>query len=144
MSRPSNRQTAALASANCPVEIRVVAYHATYRADDRTEEVALSPRQPAMLERMGKVLDLTVVELIVTVVVVLGLISATALITARQGRRGLRQRLQALASRLGSDAPRKESPDLEEVLVHLERATDRADRSGGRSQLRGHSAPPRA
>ena len=88
--------------------------------------VALSPRQPAMLERMSKVLDLTVLELIVTVVVVVGLIVATALITARQGRRSLRQRLQALASRLGSDAPRKESPDLEEVLVHLERATDRA------------------
>jgi len=79
-----------------------------------------------MLERMSKVLDLTVLELIVTVVVVVGLIVATALITARQGRRSLRQRLQALASRLGSDAPRKESPDLEEVLVHLERATDRA------------------
>jgi hypothetical protein len=71
-----------------------------------------------MLERMSKVLDLTVLELIVTVVVVVGLIVATALITARQGRRSLRQRLQALASRLGSDAPRKESPDLEEVLVH--------------------------
>ncbi len=75
---------------------------------------------------VGKVLNLTVLELIVTVVVVLVLIGATALITARQGRRSLRQRLQALASRLGSDAPRKESSDLEEVLVHLERATDRA------------------
>ena len=88
--------------------------------------VALSARQPAMLGEVGKVLHVTVLELVVTVVVVIVLITATALVTSRRGRTGLRQRLQALASRLGADAPQKDAHDFEEVLIQLERATDRA------------------
>ncbi|MGD0944608.1 MAG: ATP-binding protein [Acidimicrobiales bacterium] len=75
---------------------------------------------------MGTVLHLTVLELVIAIVVVLGLIAATALVTAHRGSRSLRQRLQALASRLGADAPPKEAQDLEDVLVQVERATDRA------------------
>ena len=85
-----------------------------------------APLRPAMLGEVGNVLQLTVLELVITVVVVLALIAVTALVTVRRGRRSLRQRLQALASRLGSDAPLREANDLEEVLIHLERATDRA------------------
>jgi len=48
-------------------------------------------------------------EFVVTVVVVIVLITATALVTSRRGRTGLRQRLQALASRLGADAPQKDA-----------------------------------
>lgn len=69
---------------------------------------------------------MTVLELVAAVVVVIVIVTATALVSARRGRSGLRQRLQALASRLGADAPPREPRDLEEVLVHLERATDRA------------------
>jgi two-component system sensor histidine kinase SenX3 len=79
-----------------------------------------------MLEQVGHVLNVTVLELVAAVVVVVVVVTATALIAARRGRSGLRQRLQALASRLGADAPPREAHDLEEVLVHLERATDRA------------------
>jgi len=88
--------------------------------------VVPSLRQPAMLEQVGHVLNVTVLELVAAVVVVVVVVTATALIAARRGRSGLRQRLQALASRLGADAPPREAHDLEEVLVHLERATDRA------------------
>jgi len=79
-----------------------------------------------MLVRVATILDLTVLELAVTVAVVLAVIAATALVSARRGERSLRQRLQAIGSRLGADAPAKETKDLEEVLVHIERATDRA------------------
>ena len=79
-----------------------------------------------MLVTVGTVLHLTVLELVIAIVVVLGLIAATALVTAHRGSRSLRQRLQALASRLGADAPPKEAQDLEDVLVQVERATDRA------------------
>jgi two-component system sensor histidine kinase SenX3 len=79
-----------------------------------------------MLGGVGNVLRVTVLELVVAGVVVLALIAAATLVTARRGRRSLRQRLQALASRLGADAPAGDANDLEDVLVHLERATDRA------------------
>jgi len=79
----------------------------------------------AMLEEVGKVLHVTVLELVLAVVVVVVLMGVTAL-TARRGSNSLRQRLQALASRLGADAPPKDANDLEDVLVHVERATDRA------------------
>jgi two-component system sensor histidine kinase SenX3 len=79
-----------------------------------------------MLVTVGTVLHLTVLELVISIIVVLGLIAATALVTAHRGSRSLRQRLQALASRLGADAPPKEAHDLEDVLVQVERATDRA------------------
>ena len=78
-----------------------------------------------MLGQVGTVLHLTVLELVLAIVVVIVLIAATAL-TARRGSSSLRQRLQALASRLGADSPPKDAKDLEDVLVHVERATDRA------------------
>jgi len=78
-----------------------------------------------MLGPVGTVLHLTVLELVLTIVVVIVLIAATALM-ARRGSSSLRQRLQALASRLGADSPPKDAKDLEDVLVHVERATDRA------------------
>ena len=43
-----------------------------------------------------------------------------------RGRGSLRQRLLALSARLGSDDPAVESRHIEDSLVHLERATDRA------------------
>ncbi len=78
-----------------------------------------------MLGQVGTVLHLTVLELVLAIVVVIVLIAATALM-ARRGSSSLRQRLQALASRLGADSPPKDAKDLEDVLVHVERATDRA------------------
>jgi two-component system sensor histidine kinase SenX3 len=78
-----------------------------------------------MLGKMGTVLHLSVLELVIAIVVVIILIAAAAL-TAHRGNNGLRQRLQALASRLGADTPPKDAKDLEDVLVHIERATDRA------------------
>jgi len=79
-----------------------------------------------MLERVGTVIQLTALDVAITIVVVLLLVTASAVIAARRGRRGLRQRLQALASRLGADAPSKEPRDVEDMLVYVERATDRA------------------
>jgi len=79
-----------------------------------------------MLGEVSRVLHVTVLEFAITVVVVIVLITATGLIAARRGRTGLRQRLQALASRLGADSPQKDANDFEEVLILLERATDRA------------------
>ena len=79
-----------------------------------------------MLEAVSTVLRLSVLELVIVVVVVVGLVIATALVTARRGTRSLRQRLQALGSRLGADAQPRDVQDLEDILVHVERATDRA------------------
>jgi two-component system sensor histidine kinase SenX3 len=79
-----------------------------------------------MLEAVSTVLHVTVLEAVIAGVVVLLLLGAAALLGARRGRRGLRQRLSALGSRLGGDAPSREPRDLEEVLTHVERATDRA------------------
>jgi len=79
-----------------------------------------------MLENVGGVVHVTVLEVVVAVAAVLVLVAATGFIASRQGRRGLRQRLLALASRLGADAPPREPRDVEEVLSHLERATDTA------------------
>jgi two-component system sensor histidine kinase SenX3 len=79
-----------------------------------------------MLVPVGTVIHLTVLELVVAIAVVLVLIAATGFIAGRRGGRSLRQRLQALASRLGADAPRQDARDIEDVLVHVERATDRA------------------
>lgn len=75
---------------------------------------------------MNKVLHVTVLDVVAASVVVLVLIAGAAFIAARRGRRGLRQRLLALGSRLGADPPQREPKDLEDVLVHVERATDRA------------------
>ena len=79
-----------------------------------------------MLGEVSRVLHVTVLEFVITVVVVIAVITATGLIAARRGRTGLRQRLQALASRLGADSPQKDANDFEEVLIVLEHATDRA------------------
>jgi two-component system, OmpR family, sensor histidine kinase SenX3 len=45
---------------------------------------------------------------------------------SRRGRRALRQRLLALAARLGADDPGTEPRQIEDAIGHLERATDRA------------------
>jgi two-component system sensor histidine kinase SenX3 len=45
---------------------------------------------------------------------------------SRRGRRALRQRLLALAARLGADEPGTEPRQIEDAIGHLERATDRA------------------
>jgi two-component system sensor histidine kinase SenX3 len=79
-----------------------------------------------MLLIVSTVLHLSVLELVIAIVVVLALIASTALVTARRGSSSLRQRLQALTSRLGADTPAQEAKDLEDILVHVERATDRA------------------
>jgi two-component system sensor histidine kinase SenX3 len=44
----------------------------------------------------------------------------------RHGKGALRQRLLALAARLGADDPASEPHHIEDTLVHVERATDRA------------------
>jgi two-component system sensor histidine kinase SenX3 len=79
-----------------------------------------------MLLKVGTVFRVTVLDLVIAVVVVLVLMGATGLVTARRGNRSLRQRLQALGARLGADTPAGEAKGLEDVLVHVERATDRA------------------
>src|SRR5579863_10151345 len=48
------------------------------------------------------------------------------LLGARRGRGSLRQRLLALAARLGADDPAVDPRHIEDTLVHVERATDRA------------------
>ncbi|HEV2360737.1 MAG TPA: ATP-binding protein [Acidimicrobiales bacterium] len=64
-----------------------------------------------------------------------GLIAAGAVVVvvvgvfawaSRRGRGPLRQRLLALAARLGADETDKEPKALEDTLAHVERATDRA------------------
>jgi two-component system sensor histidine kinase SenX3 len=54
------------------------------------------------------------------------LVLVAYLLGARRGRGALRQRLLALAARLGSDDPAVDPRHLEDTLVHVERATDRA------------------
>jgi hypothetical protein len=93
-----------------------------------------------MLERMDTVLHLKVFDVVVAAVVVLVLLSVTAVLAARRGRRGLRQRLQALASRLGADTPPKEPKDLEDVLIYVEHATDRAAEAVAEASCRGDPA----
>jgi len=58
-------------------------------------------------------------------VAVLGIVIATVL-GRRAGRHSLEQRLSALASRLGVDAPEEEPAGVEPALHHLELVTDRA------------------
>jgi len=79
-----------------------------------------------MLVEVATVFRLTVLDLVISIVVVLALMGATGLVTARHKSRGLRQRLQALGARLGADAPIRDVNNIEDVLVHVERATDRA------------------
>jgi two-component system, OmpR family, sensor histidine kinase SenX3 len=58
-------------------------------------------------------------------VAVIGIVLATIL-GRRSGRHGLEQRLAALATRLGVDAPEEEPTGVEPALHHLEQVTDRA------------------
>ena len=123
------RRAVRVCSAACVEKTHVPHYRVTYRTRheaDASGAVGISARRPAMLGEMSRVLHVTVLEFVITVVVVIAVITATGLIAARRGRTGLRQRLQALASRLGADSPQKDANDFEEVLIVLEHATDRA------------------
>lgn len=71
-------------------------------------------------------LHLTVLEIVITAVVVIVALGVVFVIGDRRGGRALRQRIGALASRLGSDPPPRESKTVEESLAYLERATDSA------------------
>jgi two-component system sensor histidine kinase SenX3 len=64
--------------------------------------------------------------LVVAIAAVALVLVIGVLIWARRGRGSLRLRLVALAARLGSDDPASEPHGVEEALVHLEKATDRA------------------
>jgi two-component system sensor histidine kinase SenX3 len=55
----------------------------------------------------------------------IGIVIAS-LLGRRAGRRSLEQRLTALATRLGADAPGSEPAGVEQALTHLEQVTDRA------------------
>lgn len=65
-----------------------------------------------------------------TIEIIIGAVAAAivlaVLIWALHGRRSLRQRLVALAARLGSDDPASDPHAVEDALGHLEKATDRA------------------
>src|SRR5271169_2429392 len=58
-------------------------------------------------------------------VAVIGIVLATVL-GRRSGRHALEQRLGALATRLGVDAPEADPAGVEPALHHLEQVTDRA------------------
>lgn len=66
------------------------------------------------------------VVLAVAIVVAVVLLVAAFAYGARRGRGALRQRLLALAARLGADDPAVDPRHVEDALVHVERATDRA------------------
>ncbi|MCL4422216.1 MAG: ATP-binding protein [Actinobacteria bacterium] len=72
-------------------------------------------------------MTLSAIEVIAAVAAagVLATISA-GLLGARAGRKALRQRLEALASRLGNDLGLAEEAGVEPALAHLEQATDLA------------------
>jgi two-component system sensor histidine kinase SenX3 len=76
-------------------------------------------------------LHLTVPEIAIAGVVVLALITGAFIVGDRRGARGLGQRLGALASRLGANAPVREPRNVEESLSQLERATDMAAQAVG-------------
>lgn len=71
-------------------------------------------------------LHVTVLDVVLAGAGALVLLILVGWIGDRHGGRALRQRLGALASRLGAEAPRKEPRTVEESLAHLERATDQA------------------
>jgi two-component system sensor histidine kinase SenX3 len=68
---------------------------------------------------------LIIVTAVLVGVAVVGVVVATVL-GRRSGRHGLEQRLAALATRLGVDAPEDEPAGVEPALHHLEQVTDRA------------------
>jgi len=73
----------------------------------------------------------TVPEIAIAGAVVIVGIAGAFFIGDRRGARGLRQRLGALASRLGANTPARDPRDLEESLSQLERATDMAAQAVG-------------
>jgi two-component system sensor histidine kinase SenX3 len=73
----------------------------------------------------------TVPEMAIAGVAAIVVIAAAFFFGDRRGARGLRQRLGALASRLGANAPAREPRSLEESLSQLERATDLAAQAVG-------------
>ena len=75
---------------------------------------------------MATVLHVTVPELAIAAVVVIVAIAVAFALGDRRGGRGIRQRIGALASRLGADAPSHDPKTVEESLALLERATDSA------------------
>ncbi|MGC9962135.1 MAG: ATP-binding protein [Acidimicrobiales bacterium] len=75
---------------------------------------------------MATVLHVTVPELAIAAGVVVVAIAVAFSIGDRRGGRGIRQRIGALASRLGADAPARDPKTVEESIALLERATDSA------------------
>jgi len=87
-------------------------------------------RGPAMLFSMVASAEVSQHVMIVAFaaiagVAILGIILATVL-GRRSGRHALEQRLGALATRLGVDAPAEDPTGVEPALHHLEQVTDRA------------------
>ena len=75
---------------------------------------------------MSTVLHVTVLDVVIAGAAVVVLLVAAVMFGMFRGRRGLRQRLIALGSRLGADAPSPEPRDIEEILGYVERSTDQA------------------
>jgi two-component system sensor histidine kinase SenX3 len=72
------------------------------------------------------VLHVTVLDVVLSGAGALLLIILAAWAARHRSGRALRQRLLALSSRLGAEAPMKEPRSIEETLGHLEKATDMA------------------
>ncbi|HKH87202.1 MAG TPA: ATP-binding protein [Acidimicrobiales bacterium] len=86
-------------------------------------------------------LHVTVPDMAIAGAAVVVLIGLSLFVGAHIGNRALRQRLGAVATRLGAQAPMREPRTVEETLTHLERATDLAaeavsDASGETIRLR--------
>lgn len=79
-------------------------------------------RQPPVLA----VVRASTLEVVVAAVVAFVLLVAAHALGGRRGRGSLRQRLVALASRLGADNPPADPRTVEDALGFVERATDRA------------------
>ncbi len=75
---------------------------------------------------MATVVHVTALTVGIAVVAAVLIAVVAVWLGGRRGSRGLRQRLNALASRLGADVPPHEPRSVDESLSHLERATDRA------------------
>jgi two-component system, OmpR family, sensor histidine kinase SenX3 len=80
----------------------------------------------ALLAKGGVVLHDIFLDVVIAVVVLVVLVSASFVYGTRRGRGQLRQRLIALAARLGADEAAVEPRQIEDALIHVERATDRA------------------
>jgi two-component system sensor histidine kinase SenX3 len=75
---------------------------------------------------VATVLHVTVPDLVLAGVAVLVALVVVFAIGDHRGGRAMRQRMAALASRLGADSPPREPRTVEESIAHLERATDSA------------------